>query len=116
MKEYLLLFRNESLPGGYITTAQDMAEDMPAWQHWIGQIALQGQLVSTQPVDYTGLVLSREGYSHGPVKDTDSEVVAGFLICRAESLESLRPWAEQCPILKYPKGRVEIRPLHPFAI
>ncbi len=50
MTEYLLLFRNTSAADGYLTTTQDMAEDMPRRQSWIGNIALQGKLVSTTPV------------------------------------------------------------------
>jgi hypothetical protein len=51
MKEYLLLFRNASAEDGYLATTQDMAEDMPRWQAWIGAIAMQGKLVSTAPVE-----------------------------------------------------------------
>jgi hypothetical protein len=50
MKEYLLLFKNISGDSDYITTPQDMVEDMPAWQGWIGNIAMQGQ-VGADPAD-----------------------------------------------------------------
>ncbi len=43
MTEYLLLFRNASAENGYLATSQDMAEDKPKWQAWIGQIAMQGK-------------------------------------------------------------------------
>lgn len=52
MKECLLLFQNMSAENGYLTTSQDMAEDMPKWQSWIGNIAMQGKLVSTAPICY----------------------------------------------------------------
>ena len=61
MKEYLLLFRNASAENGYLTTPQDMAEDMPRWQSWIGNIAMQGKLVSTAPIEYNATLVSNTG-------------------------------------------------------
>ncbi len=116
MKEYLLLFRNVSGNDAYITTAQDMAQDMPAWQHWIGSIAMQGKLVATQPMEYHGQVVSGFGKQIGPQKDASDMLVAGFLICKADSFEEVSAWSTTCPILKYPLGSVEIRPLVPYPI
>ena len=113
MKEYLLLFRNASAADGYLTTAQDMAEDMPKWQVWIGNIAMQGKLVHTAPMEYSGTVVGTG--SHGQAyKEQNSVLVTGFLICRAESIEEVNEWSGTCPILKYPISSVEIRPLIPF--
>ena len=115
MKEYLLLFRNASAENGYLATSQDMAEDMPKWQAWIGNIAGQGKLVSTAPIEYQSSVVSREGISGGPHKEADNGVlVSGFLICKAENLEEVQAWSKNCPILNYPNSSVEIRPLINF--
>ena len=114
MKEYLLLFRNASAENGYLATSQDMSEDMPKWQSWIGNIAMQGKLVHTAPMEYTASLVSKEGLKNGPYKETNSVVVSGFLICKADSLEEIQAWSKTCPILKYPNSSVEIRPLIPF--
>jgi hypothetical protein len=114
MKEYLLLFRNASANNGYLATSQDMSEDMPKWQSWIGNIAMQGKLVHTAPIEYTASVVSNEGLEAGPHKENDSVLVSGFLICKADSLEEVQEWSKNCPILKYPNSSVEIRPLIPF--
>lgn len=116
MKEYLLLFRNISGDNGYIATAQDMAEDMPAWQAWIGNIAMQGKLVQTQPIEYKGTVVDKSGVAQGPDKGTNNILVAGYLICKADSDKEVEEWSKTCPILKYEKGSVEIRPVVPFPI
>lgn len=116
MKEYLLLFRNASNPGGYLATTEDMASDMPKWQAWIGNIALQGKLVSTAPIEYNAAVISKDGVSEGPYKEANSVLVSGFLLCRAASMEEAQEWSKSCPILKYPGSSVEIRPLIPFPI
>ncbi|MFP5039903.1 YciI family protein [Parasediminibacterium sp. JCM 36343] len=114
MKEYLLLFRNASAENGYLATSQDMAEDMPKWQSWIGKIAMQGKLVYTAPIEYTASLVSNDGLVEGPHKQANSVLVSGFLICKADSLEEVQAWSKACPILKYPNSSVEIRPLIPF--
>ena len=116
MAEYLLLFRNASAENGYLATTQDMAEDMPKWQSWIGNIAMQGKLVHTAPVRYDATVISNEGLAFGPHKENDSVLVSGFLIARSDNLKEVQEWSETCPILKYPNSSVEIRPLIPFTI
>lgn len=115
MTEYLLLFRNASAANGYLATTQDMAEDMPRWQAWIGNIALQGKLVSTAPVRYDASIVSSHDVTTGqPHKEDNSVLVSGYLICKAENLEEVQEWSKTCPILKYPNSSVEIRPLVPF--
>jgi hypothetical protein len=114
MKEYLLLFRNASAPDGYFATNEDMAQDMPHWQAWIGNIAMQGKLVSTAPVEYHAMIVNSGGHSAGPHKESNSVLVSGYLICKADNLEEVQAWSKDCPILKYPQSSVEIRPLVPF--
>jgi hypothetical protein len=114
MKEYLLLFRNASAENGYFATSQDMAEDMPKWQSWIGHIAMQGKLVHTAPIEYDATIVNNQGVTIGPYKEANSVLVSGFLICKAEEVAEVELWSKTCPILKYPHSSVEIRPLIPF--
>ncbi len=115
MTEYLLLFRNASAENGYLATSQDMAEDMPKWQAWIGHIAMQGKLVSTAPIRYDASIVTNQGISNGhPHKEANTVLVSGFLLCKSDSLEEVQEWSKTCPIFKYPNSSVEIRPLIPF--
>ena len=114
MKEYLLLFRNASAEDGYLATTQDMAEDMPKWQAWIGNIAMQGKLVSTAPIEYDASLVTNHDVKHGPHKEADRVLVSGYLICKADNVQEAEEWSKTCPILKYPNSSVEIRPLVPF--
>ncbi|GGI24723.1 YciI family protein [Pedobacter mendelii] len=114
MTEYLLLFRNASAENGYLTTSQDMAEDMPKWQSWIGNIAMQGKLMHTAPIRYDASIVKNNEVTVGPHKEIDSVLVSGFLICKSDNLEEVEEWSKTCPILKYPNSSVEIRPLIPF--
>lgn len=114
MTEYLLLFRNASAADGYLTTSQDMAEDMPKWQSWIGTIAMHGKLVHTAPIRYDGSIVDNKGSLVGPHKESDGVLISGFLICKSDKLEKVEEWSKTCPILKYPNSSVEIRTLIPF--
>lgn len=114
MTEYLLLFRNASADNDYIATSQDMAEDMPKWQSWIGNIAIQGKLVHTAPIRYDASIVNESNIVAGPYKGADGVLVSGFLICKSDSISEVQEWSRNCPILKYPHSSVEIRPLIPF--
>ena len=114
MKEYLLLFRNASGANGYLATNEEMAKDMPQWQAWIGNIAMQGKLVHTASIEYASSLVSSEGLQAGPHKEANSILISGFLICKADSLGEVEEWSSSCPVLKYPSSSVEIRPLIPF--
>ena len=113
MKEFMLLFRNITGDGQYISTPQDMQADMPKWQQWMGDIAQQGKLVSSKPIDYAGVVVRNDGVSKGPYVGKQ-ELVAGYLICKAESMAEAVAFGKSCPILKYPQGSVEVRAILPF--
>ncbi len=114
MTEYLLLFRNASAENGYVATSQDMADDMPKWQSWIGQIAMQGKLLHTAPMRYEAKIVNDSGTAPGPHKESNSVLVSGFLICKSDNWEEVQEWSKTCPVLKYPNSSVEIRPLVPF--
>ncbi|AYL99522.1 hypothetical protein [Mucilaginibacter celer] len=114
MKEYLLLFRNSTGAEGYLTKTEDMANDMPLWQGWIGQIAMQGKLISTAPIEFAGSIVSKEAATEGAHREAEHVMVTGYLICKGDSLEEVRELSKACPILKYPNSSVEIRALIPF--
>lgn len=118
MTTYLLLFRNASARDGYLATTEDMAADMPAWQAWIGQIAMQGKLINTAPIAYEASVVNGERIvSQGhPYKDERGVLLSGFLLCQSERIEEVHEWAKTCPIHKYPLSSVEIRALVPFQL
>lgn len=100
MTEYLLLFRNASAENGYLATNQDMAEDMPKWQSWIGNIAMQGKLVHTAPIRYEASIVDGSGIiTAHPHKEVNSVLVSGFLICKADNLDEVQDWSKTCPIL-----------------
>ncbi len=114
MKSFLLLFRNASAENSYLVTNQDMAEDLPKWQAWIGEIAMQGKLLHTAPMEYHANIVSKTKVEVGPYKEANTVLVSGYLLCNADSLEEATNWSKTCPILKYPNSSVEVRLLIPF--
>ncbi len=114
MTDYLLLFRNASAENGYLSTSEEMADDMPKWQSWIGNIAMQGKLVHTAPIRYDASIVNSDSVTAGPHKESNTVLVSGFLICKSDDLEEVQEWSKTSPILKYPNSSVEIRPLIPF--
>ncbi len=112
-----MLFRNSGGQDSYLITTQNMAEDMPKWQSWIGNIAMQGKLVSTAPIEYYASIINNNGVTHGhPHKEENDVLVSGFLICKTDSAEEVEEWSKTCPILKYLNSSVEVRTIIPFPI
>jgi hypothetical protein len=115
MKEYLLLFWNQSGDGQYASDPEKMKVAMAAWQAWIGNIARQGKLISTKPIQWEGNVVSNRGHEHGPAI-REHQLVTGYMLCKAASLEEVTSWASDCPILQNPHGFTEIREVAPFEL
>lgn len=113
MKTYLLLFWNESGDGQYQIDPEKMQVGMAAWQSWIGGIAMQGKLVSTQPIQWGGIQIGHQPRKDSPVI-ADGIMVTGYLICKSDSTDEVVEWAKTCPILHSPAGFTEIREVAPF--
>ncbi len=113
MKEYLLLFWNESGDGQYQVDPEKMKADMSAWQNWIGHIAMQGKLISTKPIQWNGTTVSKGGSQSQPAIK-EKQMVTGYMLCKASGIAEVEEWAKSSPILKSPKGFTEIREIAPF--
>ncbi|MCZ8354714.1 MAG: YciI family protein [Cyclobacteriaceae bacterium] len=113
MKEYLLLFWNDTGEGKYLVSAEKMQENMAAWQNWIGNLALNGHLIATKPITWEGSMVSNKGIKQQPAIK-EKQMVTGYLICKAKELEEVQTWAKTCPILAYENGFTEIREITAF--
>lgn len=113
MKEFILLFRNETADSDYILSKEEMQKDMVHWKEWITEVIQSGKFVSTQPLDYEGAVLRPGSITDGPYVES-KEILAGYLICKVETIEEAISIGKKCPILRYPKGSLEVRPITPF--
>jgi YCII-related domain len=111
--EYLLLFRNISGDGKYLVSPDDMQKAMPVWQAWIGGIAKKGKLVATNPIDYNGKLVTSEEVKDQPYL-VKKELVVGYLILKASTLEEAIEISKTSPIITEYNGSVEVRAMIPF--
>lgn len=100
-----------------VAFAQQSPEEMQAeiqkWNHWIGGIAAQGKMVGTDALlPFGKLVRGGQLITDGPYTE-GKEIVGGYAIVSAESLEEATQLAHGCPILDE-AGSLEIRPIRKF--
>lgn len=115
MKEFLLLFWNESGNGQYQLDPLKMKAIMQSWQDWIGAIAAEGKLISTKPILWEGVTVSNSGTQRKP-SIKENQMVTGYMLCRSANREEVMAWANSCPILQHAGGFTEIREVAPFEI
>ncbi len=108
MKEFMMLFRNEKMESGERPSAEQMQAVMKQWQTWIKGIADKGQYSSTKRLLSEGKTLKPGNViSDGPYAEV-KEVVGGYLIVKAGSLDEAVELAKACPNIMY-GGSVEVR-------
>lgn len=108
MAEFMLLFR-----GGAATAApspEQMQASIQKWADWITGIAKEGKLVGSQPLQAGGKQVKgpKKVVTDGPFAE-GKEIVGGYLICKADSLDEAVKISHGCPILENEDGIVEVR-------
>lgn len=116
MEKFMLIFHS---PYSQETAfAQQSPEEMQAeiqkWNHWIGGIAAQGKMVGTEALLPVGRIVSKGGQliTDGPYTE-GKEIVGGYAIVSADSLDEAAQLGQGCPILDS-AGLLEIRPIMKF--
>jgi hypothetical protein len=109
MKEYLFLFRG----GDSIDREQSpeqWQQHMHRWMQWMGDLQKKGLLIGAQPLNPTGKQVSgtQKTITDGPFIE-GKEMVAGYLMCKADSYDAAVDMARNCPILEFDNGSVEVR-------
>ena len=112
MKEYMMIFRNEKKEG-QVPSAEQMQAMMKQWQNWIGNIAKQGRYAGTNRLLPEGKTIKpNKIISDGPYMEV-KEMIGGYLIVKAKSLDEAVEMAQSCPNLTY-GGNVEVRSVMPI--
>ena len=111
MKEFVLLFRRSNYADYSKATAQEMQAVGKKWQDWIGGVAAQGKLTNDGlRLSFEGKVLKSGGViTDGPFVEI-REMLGGFIVVKADSLDDATTLAHGCPALDA-GGSVEIRPI-----
>jgi hypothetical protein len=116
MDKFMLIFH------GAAQDEQDFADMAPEamqaelqkWNTWIGGIAAQGKLISSEGLVPSGKMLTGAGrvLTDGPYTE-GKEIVGGYLLLKAGSLDEAVELSHGCPVLET-NGKVEVRPVMNF--
>jgi hypothetical protein len=108
MSNFMFLFR-----GGDAQRVQQSPEEMQAhmqkWGAWMGALKEKGQLIDGLPLGKEGKVVEKAGevITNGPFAE-GAEVVGGYLIVTADSLDQAVDISKGCPIFEH-GGSTEVR-------
>lgn len=107
MKEFMMIFRMAPM-GDFQPTPEQLQESIQQWQDWIGGIAAKGQFVSTNQLGFEGKTLKAGGIiTDGPYAEI-KEIIGGYVIIKANTMDEAFQLAHGCPIL-FIGGNVEVR-------
>jgi len=108
MKEFMMIFRNERNEGAQAPSAEQMQTVLKQWQQWIKGIAVQGKYTGTNRLLAEGKTLKPNNViTDGPFIEA-KEMVGGYLVVKANTLNEAIEIAKGCPNLVY-GGTVEVR-------
>ena len=104
MSNFMFVFRGGETP----TSPEAMQAQMQKWMTWIQRLRDQGKYIAGDPLQAGGKVLtSRKTITDGPFAE-GKEVVGGYFLIRAETLDEAAEMAKDCPIFEN-GGSVEVR-------
>jgi len=107
MKEFIMFFKHEQPDPE--SSPEQMQEVLKQWQTWIKGIAQKGNYSSTNRLLSTGKTLKPNNViTDGPHMES-KEMIGGYLIVNANSLDEAVEIAKTCPNLKGGNGVVEVR-------
>ncbi len=113
MNEFSLIFRNAEHPSVQFSPEQ-MQGILLQWRDWIGSIAAQDKLASRGArLGIEGKILKpNDVVTDGPYVEM-KEILSGFIIVKADTIEEATEMAKGCPVLNV-GGSVEVRSIIPM--
>jgi hypothetical protein len=116
MEKFLLLFRWSAASEGEFQalSPEAMQAEIARWGQWIGGIAAQGKLISTEALCPTGRSMAQKGsvVTDGPYTES-KELINGFMLVSVANYEEAVEIGKGCPSL-HDGGTVEVRQIQNF--
>ncbi|WP_100657039.1 YciI family protein [Alteromonas flava] len=110
MQEYMLIYQGGDPEWHEKMTEEENQAVMQKWEAWMTALSEKGQLVSGgNPLHYSGKRLTPDHVVTDISAAEYHELVSGYSIIAAASMDEAVVLAKQCPILLYPEVTVEIR-------
>jgi len=108
MRKYMYLFRGGDAARA-ATSPEEMQTHMDKWKTWMGNLAEKEQLIDGLPLSGEGKqVVGKDAVVHdGPYAES-KEIVGGYLIVNAPTIEDAVIISKGCPIFEH-NGKVEVR-------
>ncbi|HEX6630456.1 MAG TPA: YciI family protein [Gemmatimonadaceae bacterium] len=115
---YLLIFRETSLASYDALSPDERRQAMGRWNGWCDELAAQGRFLGGNPLEPAGRVVAATPgvnaargarTTDGPFAEA-KELVGGYFLLSAASLDEATAIAERCPFLQYGMT-VEVRPV-----
>ncbi len=106
MSNFIYIFRGGQTPNA---SPEAMQAQMQKWMNWIQRLKEKGTYITGEPLQPGGKVVSsaKKIITDGPFAE-GKEVVAGFFLIRAESLDEATEISKDCPVFDT-GGSVEVR-------
>jgi hypothetical protein len=107
MKDFMFIFTNN--PGKPKATPEEMQANMQLWFSWIDKLKAKNIYVSGEALMPGGKMIKgkKAVVTDGPFAES-KEVVGGYFIVKANTLEEATELAKDCPDLPL-DGKVEVR-------
>lgn len=106
MSNFMFLFRGGLDP--FTSSPEELQQNMEKWMAWVGQLQANGIYVAGESLMPTGKTLHKANVvTDGPFIES-KEMVGGFFIVKAESIDAAIEIAKDCPDLAI-GGSVEVR-------
>ena len=108
MAKFLFVYRGA---GEHVAkmTPEEMQQHLGRWEKWIGEGMRKGWMVDPgDALTPEGRVVTAKVVTDGPFVES-KEIVGGFSIVQAETIEAAAELAKGCPAL-LAGGSVEVRP------
>jgi hypothetical protein len=114
MNKFLFIYRGGSEAARKMTP-EEMQQHMQKWETWIGQAMQQGWMLDPgDALTPEGRVVNAKVVTDGPFVEA-KEIVGGFSIVGADSIDAAAQLAKGCPGLLV-GGTVEVRLLAGFTL
>lgn len=110
MKDYMLIYHGGDPAWMEHLTPEQIGGVMAAWGEWMEKLAEGGNLVNGgAPLHVGGKRLSSDGVITDIPASEFKELVSGYSIIKANSIEEALELAKSCPVFSDPAVVLEVR-------
>lgn len=109
MNEYMLIYKGGD-PDVHLKTPEEMAEVMEKWGEWMMSLDEAGHLSNGgSPLHFAGKRIAKDQVVTDIAAAEFKELVSGYTIIKANSLDEAVELSRSCPIFHSPIEYVEVR-------